>query len=110
MMMISPAPYTPLHPTCQVVAEDDSPSTCTPLHPTCQVVADDAGPHFEVVDDHGGEGGGRVEEGAFDHQDAHLLGADAGLGQQVLQAGSSRQQQAHMSSGVPRPEGPAGRQ
>ena len=67
-----------------------SPTPYNPLHPTCQVVADDVGPHFEVVDDHGGEGGGRVEDGAVDHQDAHLLGANAGLGQQVLQAGSNR--------------------
>mmetsp|Transcript_5393 Transcript_5393/g.11879 ORF Transcript_5393/g.11879 Transcript_5393/m.11879 type:complete len:258 (-) Transcript_5393:671-1444(-) len=49
-----------------------------------EVVADDVGAHLEVVDHHGTQGGGGVEEGAVDDQDANLLGLHTCLLQQVI--------------------------
>lgn len=40
---------------------------------SAEVVAEDVPPHLVVVDDHGGEGGRRVEDAAVDDQDADVL-------------------------------------
>eukprot|EP00983_Pelagomonas_calceolata_P039128 1137053-Pelagomonas_calceolata.AAC.4 len=42
-----------------------------------EVVTDDVGAHLEVVDHHGAQRGGGVEQAAVDHQDPNVLGSYA---------------------------------
>ena len=58
-------------------------SCCLSYH-AGKVVGEDVRSHFELVDDHGAEGGRGREQGAVDHQDVHVARVCARLLQHVL--------------------------
>jgi len=81
-------------------ADDDGVSVAVNLeHVFGEIDGDDAGAAahaakveaFDIatelvpVDDHGGEGGGGVEEAAIDDEDSDVLGLDAGVGEEVVE-------------------------
>ena len=61
-----------------VPGEVEGYNACAAAHPS-KVEAKDVAPHLVVVDDHGREGRGGVEEAAVHHQDPNVLGADPAL-------------------------------
>lgn len=50
-----------------------------------EVEAEDVAPHLVVVDDHGREGRGGVEQAAVYHQDPHVLGPYPALVEKLVQ-------------------------